>query len=591
MGTDEASGNGTADARSYWRWRKDDFIPEESFQSWNSYFLALSQTGHRFKDRFLARSDESAEVSEVRMRSENDMKRCLNWWDLVWFGFGSVIGAGIFVLTGQEAHEHAGPAIVLSYVVSGLAAMLAVFCYTEFAIEIPVAGGSFAYLRVELGDFVAFIAAANLLLESIIGGAAVSRAWTSYFATLLNHQPNSFRIHVTSLAKDFNYLDPIAIAVLWIAAIIAMTSTRKASFINWFLTLINTLGLILVIVMSFWHGSTSNLQPFFPFGASGVFRAAAVVFFAYGGFDRIATMAEETKNPSRDIPMGLLGSMSLIIVIYCLLALSLVMMQSYTMIDPNAAYSLAFEKAGLHWVKILVALGALKGMSTVLLLGSLGHSRYVTHIARAHMLPPLFALVHPKTHTPIYATLLVTILKSFFAFFSSLHVLANLLSVSTLFIFVLMSIALLVRRYYHSGSTPRTNLIKLACFLLVIIGSSVGTAACWGIRPKGWIGYTITVPLWFMATLGLSISLPQQRFPKVWGVPLVPWLPSLSITVNLFLMGSLDYLTFIRFALCSLVMIVYYVLFGLHATYDTAHQKKKQVAENCIHGGVQVPVA
>lgn len=561
--------------RTYWRWSKQDFYPEESFKSRNNYLSALSQMGSRFKDRLLSRSDDSYELGELRKQSENEMKRCLNWWDLVWFGFGSVIGAGIFVLTGQEAHDHAGPAIVLSYVASGLSAMLSVFCYTEFAIEIPVAGGSFAYLRVELGDFAAFITAGNILLESIVGGAAVARAWTSYFTNLLDQPSNSLRIH-TNLKEGFNLLDPIAVLVLAIASTIAMISTRKTSYLNWVASAINTVVILFVIIAGFAHADTANLTPFLPYGAEGVFRAAAIVYFAYGGFDNIATMAEETKNPSRDIPLGLLGSMSIITVIYCLMALSLSMMQKYTNIDPDAAYSVAFQSVGMKWAKYLVALGALKGMTTVLLVGALGQARYTTHIARAHMIPPWFALVHPKTGTPINATLMITVCSACIAFFSSLDVLASLLSISTLFIFMMMAVALLVRRYYVRGVTPKANLLKLIILLLVIIGSSMGTSACWGLNPKGWVGYTITLPCWFLGTLGISVLLPKQRTPKVWGVPLVPWLPSLSIATNLFLMGSLGYEAFVRFGICTGVMLIYYVFFGLHATYDMAHQQEKQ---------------
>lgn len=559
--------------KTYWRWSKQDFFPGKSFQNWGTYRDALLQTHVRFKDRLISLSDDANEVVELRKQSENDMKRCLNWWDLTWFGFGSVIGAGIFVLTGQEAHFHAGPAIILSYVASGLSAMLSVFCYTEFAIEIPVAGGSFAYLRVELGDFAAFITAGNILLESIIGGAAVARAWTSYFASLINRPSNSLRIH-TDLRKGYNLLDPIAVLVLAIASSIAMASTRKTSVLNWVASAVNTLVILFVIIAGFAHAKTANLMPFLPFGAKGVFQAAAIVYFAYGGFDSIATMAEETKNPSRDIPLGLLGSMSIITVIYCLMALSLSMMQKYTDIDPDAAYSVAFQSVGMKWAKYLVAIGALKGMTTVLLMGALSQARYTAHIARAHMIPPWFALVHPKTCTPINATLLITICSAFIAFFSSLDILASLLSVSTLFIFMMMAVALLVRRYYVRGITPRANLLKFVVLLLLIIASSMGTSAYWGMSPDGWIGYAVTVPLWFMGTLGISVALPQQRTPKVWGVPLVPWLPSLSIVTNLFLMGSLGADAFIRFGVCTVVMLVYYFFFGLHATYDMAHEPK-----------------
>ncbi|VVB02138.1 unnamed protein product [Arabis nemorensis] len=524
-------------------------------RSFGSYRAALSQTCSRFKNRLVSRSDDENERFELRKQSEHDMKRCLTWWDLVWFGFGSVIGAGIFVLT-------------------GFSAMLSVFCYTEFAVEIPVAGGSFAYLRIELGDFAAFITAGNILLESIVGTAAVARAWTSYFATLLNRNPNALRIKTDLTSPGFDLLDPIAVVVLVLAVTIASISTRKTSLLNWIASAINTLVILFVIIAGFIHADSSNLTPFLPYGPEGVFRAAAVVYFAYGGFDNIATMAEETKNPSRDIPIGLLGSMSIIMVIYCLMALCLSMMQKYTDIDPNAAYSVAFQSVGMKWGKYLVALGALKGMTTVLLVGALGQARYVTHIARTHMIPPVFALVHPKTGTPIYANLLVAIPSALIAFFSGLDVLASLLSISTLFIFTMMPIALLVRRYYVRETTPRADLLKLIICILIVVASSMGTSAYWGMKVKGsWIGYTITTPFWFLGTFGIVFFVPQQRSPKVWGVPLVPWLPCLSIVTNIFLMGSLGAQAFVRFGVCTLVMLLYYFLLGLHATFDMAHQQ------------------
>ncbi|KAG2309068.1 hypothetical protein Bca52824_028816 [Brassica carinata] len=560
--------------RGYWRWSKRDFFPEESFQSFGSYRAALSQTCSRFKNRLVSRSDDENERVELRKQSEHEMKRCLTWWDLVWFGFGSVIGAGIFVLTGQEARKEAGPAIVLSYAVSGFSAMLSVFCYTEFSVEVPVAGGSFAYLRIELGDFAAFITAGNILLEGLVGTAAVGRAWTSYFATLLNRNPNDLRVKTDILSPGFNLLDPIAVVVIAASATLASMSTRKTSLLNWIASAVNTIVILFVIIAGFIHADASNLTPFLPYGPEGVFRAAAVVYFAYIGFDCIATMAEETKNPSKDIPIGLLGSMSIITVIYCLMALSLSMMQKYTDIDPNAAYSVAFQSVGMKWGKYLVALGALKGMTTVLLVGALGQARYITHIARTHMIPPLFALVHPKTGTPINANLLVTIPSALIALFSGLDVLASLLSISTLFIFTMIPLALLVRRYYVREVTPRADLLKLIICILVVVISSMCTSAYWGMKLKGsWVGYTITVPFWFLGTLGIVFFVPQQRAPKVWGVPLVPWIPCLSIATNIFLMGSLEAQAFVRFGVCTLVMLLYYFLFGLHATFDMAHQQ------------------
>ncbi|KAG1330299.1 cationic amino acid transporter 5-like [Cocos nucifera] len=567
-------GGGDGDSRrSYWRWSKADFFPEPSFRSWSAYRSALSATCPRLRDRLLHRSDSAAELHALPRQSEHGLRRCLNWWDLAWLGFGSVVGTGIFVLTGQEARFNSGPAIPLAYATAGVSALLSVFCYAEFAVEIPSAGGSFSYLRVELGDFVAFLAAANILLEALVGAAGVARSWTSYFATLIDRDPDSLRIHAPALAEGFNLLDPIAVVVLLTCSTITIFGTRHASTLNWLTSLLSVAVIAFIIAAGFAHTDASNLTPFFPYGARGVFQAAAVVYWAYTGFDMIATMAEETKNPARDIPLGLIGSMSAITVVYCVMALVLVMMQRYDQLDPNAAYSVAFASVGMKWAKYLVALGALKGMTTGLLVGALGQGRYTTQIARAHMIPPYFALVHPKTGTPIHATLLVTISSACIAFFSSLDVLASVSSISTLFIFMLVAVALLVRRYYSRDVPQRSNLFKLVAFLVFIIGSSIGITVCWNSASDGWIGYAVTVPLWFLSTLGLAVFVPQQRVPKVWGVPLVPWLPSLSIATNLFLMGSLGYQAFVRFGICTLVMLIYYVFFGVHATYDMDHEQ------------------
>ncbi|KAK3426876.1 hypothetical protein EUGRSUZ_F03209 [Eucalyptus grandis] len=573
---------------SYWRWSKQDFFPEESFANFASYRKALSQTFPRLRDRILDRSTQSRELVELRKESVNDMKRCLSWWDLIWLCFGSVVGSGIFVITGQEAHDHAGPAIVLSYALSGLSALLSAFCYTEFAVEIPVAGGSFSYLRIELGDFVAFLAAGNILLEAIVGAAGLGRSWTSYFASMIKDDPDFLRFHVKGLAEGFNLLDPMAVAVLVVANSIAMAGTKQASCLNWIGSVISAGVIVLILTIGFSHGHVSNLNPFVPYRASGVFTAAAVVYWSYTGFDMVATMAEETKKPSRDIPIGLAGSMTVITVIYCLMALALTMMQKYTEIDCNAAYSVAFSRIGMKWAKYVVSICALKGMAASLLVGALGQARYMTQIARSHMIPPWFALVHPKTGTPIYATLLITLLSSVVAFFSSLDVLSSVFSFSTLSIFMLVGIALLVRRYYVKGETPKSDLGKFLVCLFVIVASCVGGTAVWHSNTGGWIGYVVAVIFWFLGTLGMQL-LPQRRAPQLWGVPLVPYLPSLSIGMNIFLIGSLGSEAFWRFLICTAVMILYYLLVGLHATYDVAHRigqesKVEDGKENVDHG-------
>ncbi|GAU35903.1 hypothetical protein TSUD_69360 [Trifolium subterraneum] len=469
---------------------RNEFFPEDSFKSWGDYGKAFMKTPFRLKDRMFTRSKDYMEIVEMKARSSHQMKKTLSWWDLIWFGIGAVVGSGIFVLTGLEAREEAGPAVVLSYVVSGTAALLSVFCYTEFAVEIPVAGGSFAYLRVELGDFVAFIAAGNILLEYVIGAAAVARSWTSYFATLCNKTPDDFRIIVHSMNPDYGHLDPIAVVALIAIAILAIFSTKASSAFNKIATILHLFVIIFIIVVGLINANPVNYSSFAPFAdllsvfcytefaveipvAGGSFAylrvelgdfvafiaaenilldyvigAAAVArswtyYFAtlcnknpddfriivnsmnpdYGHLDPIvvvaliaiailaifstkassvfnkiatilhlfvivfiivvglinanpvnyssfapfvSTMAEETKNPGRDIPIGLVGSMVIITFIYCLLASTLCLMQNYKTIDINAPFSVAFSSIGWGWAKYIVALGALKGMTTVL---------------------------------------------------------------------------------------------------------------------------------------------------------------------------------------------------------------------------------
>ncbi|GAB2280807.1 catalase A [Dionaea muscipula] len=496
---------------------KNDFLPEESFQSWGSYVNAVMETPARFINRLTTRSLDQTELYEVKARSQHEMKKTLNWWDLMWFGIGAVIGAGIFVLTGLEARDDAGPAVVLSYAVSGVSAMLSVFCYTEFAVEIPVAGGSFAYLRVELGDFMAFVAAGNILLEYVIGGAAVARSWTSYFATLCNHSPNDFRINVHHLSPDYSHLDPIAVVVISIICVLAVLSIKGSSRFNYFASIIHVAIIVFIIIAGLTKAEAKNYSSFVPFGPRGIFRASAVLFFAYVGFDAVSTMAEETKNPGRDIPIGLVGSMIITTTAYCLMAIALCLMQPYSQLDPDAPYTVAFEKVGMGWAKYIVAIGALEGMTTVLLVGAVGQARYLTHIARTHMMPPWLAQVNEHTGTPVNATIVMMIATAIIAFFTGLDILANLLSISTLFIFMLVAVALIVRRYYVSGVTTTTNRNRLIFCIVLILGSAIATAAYWGASSKGWIAYVITGPIWLLATVVLWLFVPQARAPKIWG--------------------------------------------------------------------------
>lgn len=423
----------------------------------------------------------------------------------------------------------------------------------------------------------AFLAGGNILLEYTIGGAAVARSWTSYFATLCGKQPEDFRITAHSLAEGYNELDPIAVGVCAIICIIAVHSTKGSSRLNYIASVVHLLVIIFIIVCGLIKADTKNYATFAPNGARGIFKASAVLFFAYVGFDAVSTMAEETKNPAKDIPIGLVGSMVITTVLYCLLAVTLCLMQPYQTIDVNAPFSVAFKQVGWAWAQYVVAAGALKGMTSVLLVNAVGQARYLTHIARAHMVPPWFGIVNGKTGTPMNATIVVLSATATIAFFTKLDILSNLLSIATLIIFMLVAVALLVRRYYVSGETTSADRNKLIACLLLILGSSVTTAAYWGLSKTGWVGYCITVPIWLFGTLGLWIFVPMARKPKLWGVPLVPWLPSASIAINIFLLGSMDKDSFIRFGVWTVFLLLYYFFFGLHASFDTAKGQEKSL--------------
>lgn len=428
----------------------------------------------------------------------------------------------------------------------------------------------------------AFIAGGNILLEYVIGNAAVARSWTSYFATLLGHHPSDFVFKAHGLPDGYNLLDPIAVGICVVVCVFAALNTKCSSRLNYIASIVHVAVIVFIVVAGLVKADPKNYSDFAPNGARGIFQASAVLFFAYVGFDVVSTMAEETKNPARDIPIGLIASMVITTLCYCLMAVTLCLMQPYKQIDENAPFSVAFEAVGWNWAKYLVAAGALKGMTTVLLVGGIGQARYLTHIARTHMMPPWFAHVDARTGTPVNSTVTMLLATAFIAFFTDLDILSNLLSIATLLIFMTVAMALIVRRYYVSGETTPSDRNKLVLCLVLILGSSVATAVYWGLSTNGWIGYCITVPIWVLSTVALRMFVPQAREPKLWGVPLVPFLPSMSIAINIFLLGSIDKDSFIRFGVWTVLLLLYYFFLGLHASYDTAVEAK---AANLVDDG------
>ncbi|KVI07435.1 Amino acid/polyamine transporter I [Cynara cardunculus var. scolymus] len=497
-----------------------------SFSSFKSYFHALSDTPRRFLRRAGSVSTTFEETSRLRSRSGVDMRKNLRWYDLICFGIGGMVGAGVFVTSGTASHDKAGPAVILSYAIAGLSALLSAFCYTEFAVHMPVAGGAFSYIRVTFGEFTAFLTGANLVMDYVLSNAAAARSFTTYLGTAIGISAESkWRITISSLPKGFNQIDIIAVLIILILTLIICYSTRESSVLNMILTALHILFIVFVIMMGFWKGDTKNFtEPsdpnhpggFFPFGAPGVFNGASLVYVSYIGYDAVSTLAEEVKNPITDIPIGVSGSVILI--------------------NPESPFTGAFvgHSNGLKWVTNVIGVGASFGILTSLLVAMLGQARYICVIGRSGVVPVWFAKVHSKTSTPVNASAFLVI----------------------------------YRRYVSIETTSSWPTLS---FLLSFSFTCIMFTLLWWLAPPG-------KPKGFMlgacslAAVGLVqlfvYMVPQVRKPDFWGVPLMPWIPSVSIFLNVFLLGNIDKPSYVRFGFFSAVIVLVYVLYSVHASFD-----------------------
>ncbi|XP_054786033.1 cationic amino acid transporter 6, chloroplastic isoform X3 [Prosopis cineraria] len=390
-------------------------IQGSSFSSLRSYLCALAHTPSRLACRGGSLSSPYNEMGRVKARSGSQMRKTLRWFDLISLGIGGMVGAGVFVTTGRASHYAAGPSVVLSYAIAGLCALLSAFCYTEFAVDMPVAGGAFSYIRVTFGEFAAFLTGANLVMDYVMSNAAVARSFTAYFGTAIGVSSTKWRLTAPSLPKGFDEIDVVAVVVVLLITLVICYSTRESSMINMILTALHIFFIAFVIAVGFWRGSWRNFtEPgnpqnpsgFFPYGASGVFNGSAMVYLSYIGYDAVSTMAEEVRDPVKDIPIGVSGSVIIVTFLYCLMAASMSKLLPYDMIDAEAPFSAAFrgESDGWGWVSEVIGVGASFGILTSLLVAMLGQARYMCVIGRSNVVPSWFARVHPKTSTPVNAS-------------------------------------------------------------------------------------------------------------------------------------------------------------------------------------------
>ncbi|MEU4508916.1 amino acid permease [Nonomuraea wenchangensis] len=453
---------------------------------------------------------------------EHQLRKRLTALDLTVFGIGVIIGTGIFVLTGQVAKDTAGPAVALSFVVAGVVCGLAALCYAEFASTIPVAGSAYTFAFATLGEFPAWVIGWDLILELALAAAVVAVGWSGYFASMLE----SIGLPLpAAIAGENAVVNLPAVIIVAILTAVLVAGIKLSSRVNLILVITKVAVVLVVIVAGLFFVKAANYTPFIPeavstprvegvkaplfqvlfgitpvaFGVLGIFSAAAIVFFAFIGFDVVATAAEETITPQRDVPRGIFGSLAICTVLYVAVSLVVVGMQNYTQLSTAAPLSDAFISVGQDWLATIISLGALAGLTTVVLVLLLGQTRVLFAMSRDGLVPRSLAQVHPRFGTPARLTLVIGVVTMALAGFVSFGELAELVNIGTLFAFVVVSIGVVVLR--------RT-------------------------RPD---------------------------LPRSFRVPLVPLLPILSVLACLYLMLNLPVETWLRFVIwMALGVLVYF---------------------------------
>lgn len=408
---------------------------------------------------------KSLEFMELEANSgQEKLKRTLGAFSLVLLGIGAIIGAGLFSITGIAASENAGPAIALSFIIASIGCAFAGLCFSELAAMIPISGGAYTYTYATLGEFIAWVIGWILILEYGAGSAVVAISWSAYVVSFLQsiniHLPAAITaspwqpIELVDGSTVYGFVNLPALIIVVLLSSLLIVGVEKSAKVNSILVAIKIAVVLIFIGVGFWYIDTSNYVPFIPpnqgefgaFGWSGVMRAAGVVFLAYIGFDAVSTTAQEVKNPQRDLPIGIIGSLVICTVLYVLFSGVLVGLVPYTQLDVAAPVAEAINRTPFFWLNGMIKLAIVAGLTSVILVLMLGQSRIFFTMAKDGLLPNIFSIVHPKYHTPWVSSLIVMAIVGIFSAFAPLSLVGHLTSIGTLLAFAIVCASVLVLR-------------------------------------------------------------------------------------------------------------------------------------------------
>lgn len=451
------------------------------------------------------------------VRGEQRLRRVLGPVQLSSLGIGAIIGTGIFVLVGVAAHDRTGPALMLSFVAAGITCVFAALCYAEFASMVPVAGSAYTYAYATLGELLAWIIGWDLILEYAVASSTVAHGWSHYFQDFLRFFGVTLPHVFTNAPFDFDptsgrlvgtgtWFDLPAIAITALVTIILVKGIRESASFNAGIVMVKVAIVLFVIVVGAQYVNPDNWVPFAPYGLTGVsffgkplfgqtgpagepvgmLAGAAIVFFAYIGFDSVSTHAEEAKNPSRDVPIGIISSLVLCTILYIAVAAVLTGMVPYNAINIDAPVSDAFRQVGLPWAQLLISIGAVAGITSVLLVMMLSQPRIFLAMARDGLLPPgFFGAVHERFRTPWKSTILTGFFVALMGAVLPLRILAELVNIGTLLAFVIVCAAVLIMRQTHPDAHrpfraplgPIVPVLGILCCLLLMFS----------LPPENWV--------------------------------------------------------------------------------------------------------